>query len=524
MPIESPMLPNRVRFQDTAALAPVSDNAGRAGSDSATNSTRMDGIFPKVADIAARANSGSGATAMPDAANQPEVFQLIQTMDVSGKVTRAMKKAGLDKSTASQSQLMHFARQQMEAEIPFVAKQLAVLSVLMGAGDPVTKAAEIKVLDGAGDFAIHADRIAGYLSDKNFSAEQGEFKNNSGLTMDSPKTFCPMPNPRHVLMRALDIQTREFEGRQITGKPYADFLVPDTPKGQTVFPPADGPLVSEEQYAQLFGEHLDFVTHVHAAIEKDGAKNLQSLLNSNPRLEGEELESVNFAKAKPNWVLTATPAQSKEFVSRCSFPDGEWHIELPEKVLEQIEYSEKHSLEDPDKEQKFIFVQEMGTGDILLAVHLDTTFHHSTPLAGVPTATAGELDGTIYKDDNGKYQLKVKTFVNKSGHYFPSLQSMAALRDALIKSGLDPRKVDFTAITRDSVVLELLEEWNSDDSVPSRLPKGLQNIYSSVLNTQISVLEEILKGPSIDIGRLTLNSNGAASAPVLTDLRGDKAA
>lgn len=522
MPTESPMLQNRVRFQNAAAFAPVSGNAGRAGLNSATSSTRMDGIFPKVANIAARANPGASATAMPDAANQPEVFQLIQTMDVSGNVTHAMSEVGLDKSTASQSQLMHYARQEMEAEIPFVAKQLAVLSVLMGAGDPITKAAEITVLDAAGDFGIHAERIAGYLSDKDFSAEQGAFENNSGLTMGSPKTFCPMPNPRHVLMRALDIRRIEFQGRQITGKPYADFLVPDTPKGQTVFPPAEGqPLVPQEQYAQLFGEHRGFVEHVHTAIEKDGAKNLQNLIETSPHLEGEALDSVNFAKAKPNWVLTATPAQSKEFVSRCSFPNGEWHIELPEKVLEQIEYSEKHSLGDPNKEQKFIFVQEMGTGDLLLAVHLDTTFHHSTPLAGVPTATAGELDGTIYKDDNGKYQLKVKTFVNKSGHYFPSLQSMAALRDALIKSGLNPRKVDFTAITRDQVVLELLKEWNSDDSLPSKLPDGLDNAYSSELNTQISALNEILNEPSVEFGRLGLNTQGAASMPTL---RGDRAA
>lgn len=513
MPTESPGLQSQ--FSRTQQSALITANAAANESSAAATAgqnERVGGIFPKETSASAKCCFFSVVTA-PPASGQTSALPLIQTFDINKKVDSAMHEQGLSKATANQEALLHYARQATEAELPFVAKQLATLKVLMEAKDPGTLAKEIKLLDASGEFGSHASRLANYLESKDFDVQQGTFANDSGLSVGKPATFCPMPQDRHVLMRAMDIVSTNFAGRTVTGKPYAEYLVPDTLKGQGVFPPGpDQEILPQEQYAQLFGSQPNFTFYAHLAVQKDGIENLTSLVRSQPELAGAELNPAQFAKAKPHLVVTASPAESKDFVSQCTFPQGEWHITLPEKVLDQIQYSDKHDVEDPEKLQKFIFVQEMGTGNILLSVHLDTTFHHSTPLAGVPTATAGELDGYVYKDEDGKFKLKVDTYVNKSGHYHPSLESMAALRDILIQSGLDATKVNFKAITREPIVLNLLKEWNSGSEIPSRLPKFMGNAYTTTLNQASAQLRQIIGGPSLGSGAL---SKATFSAPAL---------
>lgn len=459
------------------------------------NSRIFSNLFPIASDSVTSNAYGNYEILQNPTPKMIAKLPLIQTLDIAATVDSAMAIQGMSKKGASLQQILSYAKAAINnEEIPSIVTQLALLEVILSSNKPPTEVAEtIKASSTDKLYNSYLDTILDYLSQQTIDPKTKLPINASGLITKPHKTFCPMPQDKHIVMRALDQMKTTFAGREVTGKPYADYLDPKTTAGKTVFPPSENQaLVNDERYAQIFYNDLNLLFHVCMAIERDALQNYQQVMRDNPHLLNTNLEPTIFSKIKPNLVVTATPEESDSYTAKCTFPNGKWHIELPDIVLEQLEFSESHDLNDPEKSQRFIFVEELGTGNIKLATHLDTTFHHSTALGGAPVATAGELMGKIVKNDQGKYCLVVDEYIGKSGHYLPALSSMAEFRNTLIHSGLDSTQIKFTAVTRNNEIINLVKQWGQDSEL-SLLPQRLEDgRYTEEINKAILEFKTIL--------------------------------
>ena len=437
-------------------------------------------------------------------------YDLIKTFDIPNEVIKSLNHGGNgDLRALTRSELLSLSQQLTSVENKFIAKQMAVM-VRLTQGDESPQAIAQKINDSALDpeYKQAATSIAHYLETHQFNPETQTFINDSGLTMSAQSAFCPMPNERHTIMRATPHFSTDYYGHLIEGKIYADFLNPEHDLGQTVFPPGDDQsIVTLEDYVALSATQPNYLMEVSMAVQKDALNEFHNALRKNPELIGSEIPKPLFADLKPKLVYTAKSGESQAYIGKCHFPTegkakGEFHIELPDIVAEQMNYSEKHSSYeiqsandlDDEKTLKFIGVMDLGTGDLLMSTHLDRTFHHSTPKGGSPVATAFELDGPVYKNADGKMCVKVTKLVNKSGHYLPPLFTMAKFRDALISSGLDATKTKISTVSRDDQTNAAMGRWNTSSNNPSVLPKHapISNDHSRAIAEELSVIQAAL--------------------------------
>jgi hypothetical protein len=195
-----------------------------------------------------------------------------------------------------------------------------------------------------------------------------------------------------------------------------------------------------------------------------------------------ETDKLSIAQeSRPRLVEASSEKQSQAFIAQSHFNllghEGAWNLEVPEKVLSQYDthpLSELGVIEGPHCEKQgpekpLVFIMDPD-GNVKLCRHKDTHYHHSTPDGGRPSMTAGEMKGYFHGSDNDKVYFRVTEVKNKSGHFWPSVDSLEQLKDTLVRSGMDAASVKWVAEGSPQVIKSIVSRWQENGGA-GRIPE-----------------------------------------------------
>jgi hypothetical protein len=177
--------------------------------------------------------------------------------------------------------------------------------------------------------------------------------------------------------------------------------------------------------------------------------------------------------SRPRLVETASVNQSQAFIAKAHFDrpgePGVWNLELPSKLLQQYDLhplqedsvTKAENKELQSRPLPLVFILDPD-GNIKLCRHKDTHYHHSTPDGGRPAMTAGELKGVFHGDPNGKTYYRVTEVKNKSGHFWPSVDSLQQLKKTLVQSGMNATSATWIAEQSPSEVKKIVARWTHE--------------------------------------------------------------
>jgi|GEM_PF-3830302 len=307
-----------------------------------------------------------------------------------------------------------------------------------------------KVLKLAQDSAIHGQAsasAAGYKASNSSNAQ---------LTASGPKSnFKPVPNRHaHNLSDAPEIDKTEHEMH------FGD--------QKNIFEFAFRALISAAQHKKNNQIKLKSLEAGMARLMEETAA-VQNSSTGEPKVAASLGEVKNNlamiknttkalqAEVRPALVEWSSDEVSESYVTQCSFEDnGALDLILPDTVLDQYGDNLPDLLK---KEQCLVFIQDLD-GNVKTTRHKDTHYHHSTPNGGRPVRTAGEMFGYFHSQDDGAIVFRAERIRNKSGHYWPKLDTLAHFFNDLLASGFNPKTVEFEAVTQNKDLQQLVSGWS----------------------------------------------------------------
>lgn len=322
------------------------------------------------------------------------------------------------------------------------------------------------------------------------SVDNGRYETRSGLKVRPAMNWNYMSLEKHQLMRVSPIFKFAHHGEKIKGKIYADYLDINNPKSRAVVAMAEKG--DNADFSSINQDALKDIDAVQHQMHFNGQPNLfqhafNTLISEAMLAEPQQARLGDIAPAtageprlngavRPSIVEWADDTMTDNYITKVRFDqDGAFELVLPKTVVDQYEGQIPEGATKADgKPHLLVFVQDLE-GNVKTTRHKDTHYHHSTPNGGKPVRTAGELFGHFSVKNSGLKNQEVVFHVdkvcNKSGHYWPKVETMATFRDDLIASGLNPTKLKFEAVTNDKDLKAVVSQW-SQSNAPSTLPNN----------------------------------------------------